>query len=75
MQERHIYESDKENVMMQKQELDFHRSVIRSEYIKAEEMEYELKQRQNMLNMFQYNKDQRDQDLSQLPYYQLGFGQ
>ena len=60
MQERHIYESDKENVMMQKQELDFHRSVIRSEYIKAEEMEYELKQRQNMLNMFQYNKDQRD---------------
>ncbi len=57
MQEKNLYESDKENVMLHKQELDFQRSIIRSEYIKAEEMEYELKQRQNMLNMFQYNKD------------------
>ena len=43
MQERYIYESDKENVIMQKQDLDFQKSIIRSEYIKAEEMEYELK--------------------------------
>jgi len=37
-------------------------------------MEHELKQRENMLTMFQYSKDQRDKDLSSLPYYQLGFG-
>jgi hypothetical protein len=27
-----------------------------------------------MLNMFQYSKDQKDKDFSQLPYMQLGFG-
>ena len=27
-----------------------------------------------MLNMFQYSKDQREKDFSQLPYVQLGFG-
>ena len=32
--------------------------------MKAEEMEHELKQRQNMLNMFQFNKEQKDKDLS-----------
>jgi len=35
-----------------RQDLDFEKSILQSEYLKAEEMEHELKNRQNMLNMF-----------------------
>lgn len=63
------YEADRDKLMRARGDLDFQKSVLQSEFLKTEEMDHELKQRQNMLNMFQYSKDQRDKDLSSLPYY------
>lgn len=37
-------------------------------------MEHELRQRQNMLNIFQFSKDPSQVDLSGIPFYQMGFG-
>ena len=74
MHERAQYDAEREKVFKMRQDTDFEKSILQSEYLKAEEMEHELKNRQNMLNMFQYSQDQRVKDLSSLPYYQLGFG-
>ena len=57
-----------------RKDLDYEKSINQSERLRAEEVAQELKQRENMLNMFQYSKDQREKDFSSLPYYQLGFG-
>ena len=74
MHEKAAYEAERERVMKLKADYEFQKSLMQSEYLKAEEMENELKQRQIMLNMLQFNKQQKDKDLSSLTFHQLGFG-
>jgi hypothetical protein len=68
MYEKAQYDADRETVIKIQVEVDFQKSVLQSEYLKAEELEHELSQRQNMLNMLQFSKDSGDRDLSALQF-------
>ena len=72
--EKAKYDAERDKLMKMKGDLDFEKSLLQSDYLKAEELEHELKQRENLLNMFKFSKDQKHKDLSSLPFNQLGFG-
>lgn len=52
-----------------KHEIDVERSILQSEFMKAEELDHELKHRENMLKMLQYNQEMKDRGISGLPKY------
>ena len=51
------YKTEKESLAQLRKDLDYEKSINQSERLRAEEVAQELKQRENMLNMFQYSKD------------------
>jgi len=52
MYEKASYENEVISINKQKEDLEFQRTVLASEFLKSQEMEKELKQRANMLNIF-----------------------
>ena len=57
MQEKAEYDFERENLEKVKMELEMHRSIFKSEMIRAEELGHELEHREKMLQMLKFNKE------------------
>ncbi len=54
-----MFDEEKETLDRFKHDIDVERSILQSEFLKAEELEHELTHRENMLKMLQFNQDRQ----------------
>jgi uncharacterized protein (DUF3084 family) len=59
LEEKQIFDDEKEKLDHFKHEIDVERSILQSDFAKAEELEHELTHRENMLKMLQFNHDRK----------------
>ena len=57
MQEKGEYDYEREVLEKQRMELDMQRSIMQSDFIRAQELGHELEHREKMLQMLKYNKE------------------
>lgn len=55
--EKSEYDFEREQLEKVKLDLDMQRSILQSEFIRAEELEHELEHREKMLQMLKFNKE------------------
>jgi len=51
LEQKAVFDEEKENLDRFKHDIDVERSILQSEFLKAEELEHELTHRENMLKM------------------------
>ena len=59
LEEKQVFDDEKEKLDRFKHEIDVERSVLQSDFAKAEDLEHELTHRENMLKMLQFNHDRK----------------
>ena len=59
LEEKQVFDDEKEKLDRFKHEIDVERSVLQSDFAKAEDLEHELSHRENMLKMLQFNHDRK----------------
>ena len=57
LQEKAEYDYEREVLDRQRMEVEMHRSVLQSDFIRAQELGHELEHRERMLQMLKYNKE------------------
>jgi hypothetical protein len=57
LQEKGEYDYEREVLEKQRMELDMQRSIMQSDFIRAQELGHELEHREKMLQMLKYNKE------------------
>ena len=60
--ERAKYEAEREKLVSQQKDLGVQKSVLQSDFLRAEQMEHELNQRENNLNMFEFSQQLRQKN-------------
>lgn len=63
LHEKAYFDADREQVMKLQAEIEFQKSILQADFLKCEEMEHKLNQRQNMLTL-QFSKDLSHKDWS-----------
>ena len=63
LEEKQVFDDEKEKLDRFKHEIDVERSVLQSDFAKAEDLEHELTHRENMLKMLQFNHDRKGMGL------------
>ena len=58
LKEKSEYDYEREQLEKWKLDLDLSRSILQSEFIRAEELEHELDHREKMLQILKFNKEQ-----------------
>lgn len=59
LEEKEVFDDEKEKLDKFKHEIDVERSILQSDFAKAEELEHELTHRENMLKMLQFNHESK----------------
>ena len=59
MEEKAVFDEDKERLDLVKHEIDVERAILQSDFARLEEFEHELTHRENMLKMLQFNQDKK----------------
>ena len=60
LKEKATFDIEKEKLDKFKHEIDIERSLLHSEFSRAEELEHELTHRDNMLKMLKFQKENKD---------------
>ena len=68
LKEKGEYDWEKESLEKWKMDLDLQRSVLQSEFIRADELEHELEHRDKMLQILKFNKEQQNTEINIPPY-------
>ncbi|CDW87188.1 UNKNOWN [Stylonychia lemnae] len=68
MIEKQTYDYEREKLEKWKMDLDLQRSILQSDYIRAEELEHELDHREKMLQMLKFNREAGATDVNVPPY-------
>ena len=66
LEEKAVFDNEKEQLDKIKFEIDTESSLLQQEFLQAEELEHELIHRENMLKMLIFNKENRDKNYSEL---------
>lgn len=69
LEQKAVFDEEKETLDRFKHDIDVERSVLQSEFFKAEELEHELTHRENMLKMLQFNQDRQAKGIINIPSY------
>ena len=68
LSEKAEYDFERQQLEKVKQDLDLEKSLLQSEFIRAEELDHELNHRENMLKMLKFSKDQQTSGINIPPY-------
>eukprot|EP00347_Sterkiella_histriomuscorum_P011090 403373790 len=66
--EKQSYDFEREKLEKWKMDLDLQRSILQSDFIRAEELEHELDHREKMLQMLKFNREQAQTGINVPPY-------
>lgn len=69
LEQKAVFDEEKETLDRFKHDIDVERSILQSEFLKAEELEHELTHRENMLKMLQFNQDRQEKGIINIPSY------